>query len=261
MSDADFPALLNLLLGVWIFISAFLWPHTPLERNQDVAIGILAVLVAMFSISRPAVRWAGAALAVWLFLSTFAIDHEVQATRWNDAIVALALFIAALIPARIDFRTTSSRFLSFILLLVFTGLVSEMGACHKGAPNFDRDPTTGRPRYVPSAVSSGLPEVPDTILIIPQFTDATGEVVRTHVEKVDQASRTVVFRALENDDALKLKAGGELFANFGELKALTGLDEADALAQLIPLPDVLLRVEKTKSGLQVRAININRAGK
>ena len=38
--------LVNALLGVWLYLAAFLWPHTPLERNNAWVSGIVAVTAA-----------------------------------------------------------------------------------------------------------------------------------------------------------------------------------------------------------------------
>lgn len=88
----------NIVLGVWLFISAFLWSHTPAERTNTWILGALCVIFAVIALSAPAARWLNTALSIWLFISVWALPHQSLATMWNNAIVAIVVFAASLVP-------------------------------------------------------------------------------------------------------------------------------------------------------------------
>src|SRR5919206_2465218 len=75
---------LNLLLGIWLFISAFVWDHTPAERTNTWILGVLCVVFALCAMSISTARWLNTALAVWLFISVWALPHRELATMWNN---------------------------------------------------------------------------------------------------------------------------------------------------------------------------------
>jgi len=99
---------LNLLLGVWLFISAFVWPHTVAARTNTWILGVLIVVFALIAMAQPMARWLNTLAAIWLFFSTLAISHMSQATVINNIIVAIVVFILSFIGsyAAIDRRTT-----------------------------------------------------------------------------------------------------------------------------------------------------------
>ncbi len=89
----------NLLIGAWVFISAFVWPHTRGEQTDTWILGVLifiASIVAMFS---PRVRFANTLLAIWLFIATLVIPHQDPATVWNNCIAAIVVFALSLVPS------------------------------------------------------------------------------------------------------------------------------------------------------------------
>ena len=85
----------NVLLGTWLFLSAFAWPHTTAQKMATVAAGVLTVLTALVSIYVPRVRYLTALLAVALFVTSLATAGMSQ-TFWHNAVCAIAIFIAAL---------------------------------------------------------------------------------------------------------------------------------------------------------------------
>ncbi len=88
----------NVVLGVWLFISAFVWSHTTAERTNTWILGILCVVFALIAMREASVRWLDTALAVWLFISVWALPHSNLGTMWNNALVAIAVFVVSLIP-------------------------------------------------------------------------------------------------------------------------------------------------------------------
>lgn len=95
---------INIVLGVWLFISAFVWPHSAAARTNTWICGLLAVAFAVWALWAPAARWLNTALAIWLFISALSIFHVSGATLWNNVIVAIFLFVFSLVPSALERR-------------------------------------------------------------------------------------------------------------------------------------------------------------
>ena len=94
----------NALLGVWLFFSAFMWPHSPTAKVITIVCAFLTTGLAILSIYNRAASYVNAAVGIVLFLSALLMSNAWQATTWNNAIVAAAIFVVALIdrgPANI----------------------------------------------------------------------------------------------------------------------------------------------------------------
>ncbi len=91
--------LVNAVLGLWLFISAFAWTHSAPQMANTWILGMLAVIFSLVAIPVPPVRFVNSLLAVWLFVSAFALPHLSAVTVWNNAIVAIAIFIVSLVPS------------------------------------------------------------------------------------------------------------------------------------------------------------------
>ena len=89
---------LNGVLGVWLFISAFIWPHTGAQMTNTWILGALCVIFAVIALGSPTTRWLNTVLAIWLFISVWALPHQSAATMWNNALVAIAIFLLSLVP-------------------------------------------------------------------------------------------------------------------------------------------------------------------
>jgi hypothetical protein len=90
---------LNALLGLWLFVSAFLWPHSRFQLDNAWITGIAAVVLAMAALS--GVEWArylNAALGAWLIVSAILARGSGAATRWNHLIVGFLVAFIALAP-------------------------------------------------------------------------------------------------------------------------------------------------------------------
>lgn len=88
----------NIIIGAWLFISAFIWPHSASQFTNTWLVGALCVLFAAIALRFPAFRWANAALAVWLFISVWTLPSIAEGTVWHNAIVAIVIFLVALVP-------------------------------------------------------------------------------------------------------------------------------------------------------------------
>ncbi len=86
----------DLILGVWLFLSAFLWMHTPAQRANTWILGVLFAVGALVAMQVARALWAHVVLSIWLFISVWALPHESPATMWNNALVAIAVFVISL---------------------------------------------------------------------------------------------------------------------------------------------------------------------
>jgi hypothetical protein len=90
----------NLVLGVWLFISAFLWEHSNPSRTNTWILGAIIALLSLSAVRTPSARFGNTAAAVYLFISTLAITHSSRGTVWNNILVAIAVFVLSLVPSR-----------------------------------------------------------------------------------------------------------------------------------------------------------------
>jgi hypothetical protein len=100
--------IVNIVLGVWLFISAFLWPHSYAQMTNTWILGALCVAFALIAMRVPEARYLNTLLAVWLFISVWALPSISSATRWVNALTAIAIFIASLAPGYLSSTTTRS---------------------------------------------------------------------------------------------------------------------------------------------------------
>jgi hypothetical protein len=88
----------NVVLGVWLFVSAFLWRHSAQQLSNTWILGVLCVAFALVALAAPPARYLNTALAVWLFVSAFALPSVTRTTVVNNALVAAAMFALSLLP-------------------------------------------------------------------------------------------------------------------------------------------------------------------
>lgn len=99
-TNIAWPRALNVILGIWLFISAFAWPHSQAQMTNTWILGVLAVIFALVATRAPQVRYLNTLLAIWLFISAFALPRVSVGTVWNNVIVAILLFVFSLVPSR-----------------------------------------------------------------------------------------------------------------------------------------------------------------
>jgi len=93
---------------VWLFISAFAWTHTYVNRTNTWIVAILMFAVSIWTMVTPVVRYANAVLAAWLFVSALAM-FATAATVWNNVLVAVGVFILAFLPPASESQTRPPR--------------------------------------------------------------------------------------------------------------------------------------------------------
>ncbi len=99
LDEAAWPRWINLLIGIWLFISAFVWPHTMGAQTNTWILGVLIVVAAFVAMFAPQARFINTVLAIWLFVATLVIGDRTPATMWNNCIVAIVVFALSLVPS------------------------------------------------------------------------------------------------------------------------------------------------------------------
>jgi SPW repeat len=92
------PRWVNFLVGIWLIISAFAWPHTAGARTNTWILGALIALASIWAVFTPGARFLNTIFAIWLFFATLVIYHASSATVWNNVIAAVVVFVLSLIP-------------------------------------------------------------------------------------------------------------------------------------------------------------------
>ncbi|BDG04094.1 SPW repeat domain-containing protein [Anaeromyxobacter oryzae] len=88
----------NLILGVWLFVSAFIWQHSAPERTSTWIMGVVVAVFALIAMRASQARWVNTAAAIWTFIAVWALPHSNLGTQWNNALVAIAVFLLSLVP-------------------------------------------------------------------------------------------------------------------------------------------------------------------
>src|SRR3954464_12297577 len=100
---------INVLLGIWLFISAFVWTHTPASLNSTWICGVLGVIIARIATRVATVRYLNVVLGAWVFISAFVLGHN-NATLWNNVLVGIAILLVAVTPSeRLNMPARTTR--------------------------------------------------------------------------------------------------------------------------------------------------------
>jgi hypothetical protein len=88
------------VLGIWLFISAFIWRHSQVQFTNTWIMGVIVTVVALIAFSYPAWRFINTLAGAWLVISGFALHRHAAGTAWNNVIVGILVFLISLAPAR-----------------------------------------------------------------------------------------------------------------------------------------------------------------
>jgi hypothetical protein len=88
----------NATLGLWLFLSAFGWAHTPSSRVNTCLVGLFMGVSAITATGWAIARRLTMAIAVWLALSTAVVYVDRSATFWNNMIVSFIVLVLSAIP-------------------------------------------------------------------------------------------------------------------------------------------------------------------
>jgi hypothetical protein len=89
--------ILNALIAIWLFVTAFMWPHAHLAQVVTIVAAVLTFVLSILEMYVRGARYLNAVVAVFLFLSALTLPALTRATVWNNAIVAIAILVVALI--------------------------------------------------------------------------------------------------------------------------------------------------------------------
>jgi len=92
----------GVLLGLWLVVSVFMWPHTATQGANAALCGIACMALTTIGLYFDPARYICAALGAWVFLSTFLFASISRATVWNNALAGIAIFVTALLAAGPD---------------------------------------------------------------------------------------------------------------------------------------------------------------
>jgi hypothetical protein len=95
------PDAAQIMVGGWLFTSAFVWNHTDTQETNAWVVALLVIGVSLFAMIFPWMRHVNTVFAVWLFVTAFAFPSISQATVANNALVAIVIFCIALTPKRL----------------------------------------------------------------------------------------------------------------------------------------------------------------
>jgi hypothetical protein len=93
------PRYWNIVLGTWLFISAFAWPHGQAQLTNTWVMGVIVVVAAVISLRVPAARYVQTIVGAWLIISAFALPRASYGTTWNNFIVGLLIAVLSLTPS------------------------------------------------------------------------------------------------------------------------------------------------------------------
>ena len=93
------PRIVNLVLGIWLFLSAFLWEHADPQYLNAFTTGlVLSILGLAAGERRPLARLITGQLGLWLIASTFLLPTE-AATRVNHLLVGALVMAMSVLPS------------------------------------------------------------------------------------------------------------------------------------------------------------------
>ena len=85
----------NLLMGLWLFASAFVLPQGRAQAAATAICGALTVLFAALTSYSLRSRYVTAAVGVLVVVLAFAIHQLGSATFWHNAIIGVSIAVAA----------------------------------------------------------------------------------------------------------------------------------------------------------------------
>ncbi len=94
---------LTFLLGLWLFLSSFLWPHGAAQLTNALITGVIIMVLSLLVLAGfTRMRYANAIVAVWLFFATLMLPDLRLGLMWNNCLVAMAVFVISMVPAELE---------------------------------------------------------------------------------------------------------------------------------------------------------------
>jgi len=90
---------MNLSVGFWLFLSAFLWPHGRPQTINAWVVGMLSVTFALAGLKQwPNARYANWVLGGWLIVSSFLLPGTRPLTAVNHVVFGAIMAALASLP-------------------------------------------------------------------------------------------------------------------------------------------------------------------
>lgn len=106
MTEQNTPRGINIVVGLWLILSAFSWVHSGPQQMNALVVGAACAAAAVAALRVPAARFVNLGLAIWLFVSTWIFSVSSPSTVWNNVLAAFVMLIVSLVPSR---RETAFR--------------------------------------------------------------------------------------------------------------------------------------------------------
>ena len=99
------PRIFVTLIGAWLLVSGFAWPHSHFEVVNLIVVGFFAPMFAWLSTARDWARYVSAAAGVWLILTTLRFGTASHVTIVHNLIMGASIFVASLVATSVaDYR-------------------------------------------------------------------------------------------------------------------------------------------------------------
>jgi hypothetical protein len=95
----QWPRYSNMVLGLWLFVSAFAWAHAPESRLNTCLVGLFVTITSTLASGASVLRRLTSALAGWLAFTSLVVYPSRPATLWNNLVLAALMLGMSLIPS------------------------------------------------------------------------------------------------------------------------------------------------------------------
>ncbi len=87
---------ISLMMGVWLFLSAFLWPHNGAVALTTWIPGLVIAAAAVAAVAAPPLRYVNVVLGLWVLAA--AVANGADDIVMNNGLVGLTVLVAAFLP-------------------------------------------------------------------------------------------------------------------------------------------------------------------
>lgn len=141
---------LNVVLGLWLVISAFILAATGAAFWNSLLVGIFVLILAGMRVSRPTVStkplgWTNAVVSIWLIVAPFVLAYVSVAATWNSIAVGVLLLVFAAWSASLPRTLPTTARTSTTRTTATDAAADRHAAADRPITGTDR-PVTDRPR-------------------------------------------------------------------------------------------------------------------